>query len=48
MRRMEVGVACLLLLLAVVPLFMSYIVKLYTLRSMLGLNGLINQLLLTN
>ena len=36
----------LLLLLAVVPLFMSYIVKLYTLRSMLGLNGLINQLLL--
>lgn len=35
----------LLLLLAVVPLFMSYIVKLYTLRSMLGLNGLINQLL---
>jgi spermidine/putrescine transport system permease protein len=36
----------LLLLLAVVPLFMSYIVKLYTLRSMLGLNGLVNQLLL--
>ena len=36
----------LLLLLAVVPLFMSYIVKLYTLRSMLGLNGLLNQLLL--
>ena len=35
----------LLLLLAVVPLFMSYIVKLYTLRSMLGLNGLVNQLL---
>jgi spermidine/putrescine transport system permease protein len=35
-----------LLLLAVVPLFMSYIVKLYTLRSMLGLNGLVNQLLL--
>ena len=35
----------LLLLLAVVPLFMSYIVKLYTLRSMLGLNGLLNQLL---
>ena len=27
-------------------LFMSYIVKLYTLRSMLGLNGLVNQLLL--
>lgn len=36
----------LLLLLAVVPLFMSYIVKLYTLRSMLGLNGLLNQLLM--
>ncbi len=36
----------LLLLLAVVPLFMSYIVKLYTLRSMLGLNGLVNQALL--
>ena len=36
----------LLLLLAVVPLFMSYIVKLYTLRSMLGLNGLLNQMLL--
>jgi spermidine/putrescine transport system permease protein len=36
----------LMLLLAVVPLFMSYIVKLYTLRSMLGLNGLVNQLLL--
>jgi spermidine/putrescine transport system permease protein len=35
-----------LLLLAVVPLFMSYIVKLYTLRSMLGLNGLLNQALL--
>jgi spermidine/putrescine transport system permease protein len=35
----------LLLLLAVVPLFMSYIVKLYTLRSMLGLNGLLNQML---
>jgi spermidine/putrescine transport system permease protein len=36
----------LMLLLAVVPLFMSYIVKLYTLRSMLGLNGLVNQMLL--
>jgi spermidine/putrescine transport system permease protein len=36
----------LLLLLAAVPLFMSYIVKLYTLRSMLGLNGLVNQALL--
>lgn len=37
----------LLLLLAVMPLFMSYIVKLYTLRSMLGLNGLLNQSLLS-
>ena len=35
-----------LLLLAVLPLFMSYIVKLYTLRSMLGINGLLNQVLL--
>ncbi|MEO7567789.1 MAG: ABC transporter permease [Aestuariivirga sp.] len=35
-----------LLLLAVLPLFMSYIVKLYTLRSMLGVNGLLNQVLL--
>ncbi len=34
-----------LLLLAVLPLFMSYIVKLYTLRSLLGLNGLLNQTL---
>jgi spermidine/putrescine transport system permease protein len=32
-----------LLLLAALPLFMSYIVKLYTLRSILGLNGLLNQ-----
>jgi spermidine/putrescine transport system permease protein len=36
----------LLLLLATVPLFMSYIVKLYTLRSMLGLNGLMSQALI--
>jgi spermidine/putrescine transport system permease protein len=35
-----------LLLLTVLPLFMSYIVKLYTLRSILGLNGLLNQALL--
>lgn len=32
-----------LLLLTVLPLFMSYIVKLYTLRTVLGLNGLLNQ-----
>jgi spermidine/putrescine transport system permease protein len=36
-----------LLQLAALPLFMSYIVKLYTLRSMLGLNGLLNQALVT-
>jgi spermidine/putrescine transport system permease protein len=36
----------LLLLLTVLPLFMSYIVKLYTLRAMLGRNGLFNQALL--
>ncbi|MFN8592566.1 MAG: ABC transporter permease [Thermomicrobiales bacterium] len=35
----------LLLLLTVLPLFMSYIVKLYTLRAVLGLNGLLNQTL---
>lgn len=34
-----------LLQVAALPLFMSYIVKLYTLRSMLGLNGLVNQAL---
>jgi len=32
-----------LLLLTVLPLFMSYIVKLYTLRTVLGINGLLNQ-----
>ena len=37
----------LLLLLTVLPLFMSYIVKLYTVRSALGLNGLLNQALLS-
>jgi len=36
----------LLLLLTVLPLFMSYIVKLYTLRAMLGRNGLLNQALM--
>jgi spermidine/putrescine transport system permease protein len=44
--RQRGGRRYLLLLLAAVPLFMSYIVKLYTLRSMLGLNGLLNQFLL--
>lgn len=38
----------LLLLFAVLPLFMSYIVKLYTLRSLLGLNGLLNQMLVSS
>jgi spermidine/putrescine transport system permease protein len=32
----------LMLLLFVIPLFMSYIVKIYTMRSILGLNGLLN------
>jgi len=35
----------LLLLLFILPLFMSYIVKIYTMRSILGLNGFLNQLL---
>lgn len=35
----------LLLLAFVVPLFMSYIVKIYTMRSILGLNGFLNQIL---
>lgn len=34
-----------LLLLFVIPLFMSYIVKIYTMRSILGLNGFLNQIL---
>lgn len=34
-----------LLLLFVIPLFMSYIVKVYTMRSILGLNGFLNQIL---
>lgn len=34
-----------LLLLFVVPLFMSYIVKVYTMRAILGLNGFLNQAL---
>lgn len=43
--RQRGRVGALLLLLTVLPLFMSYIVKLYTLRSLLGLNGLLNQAL---
>jgi spermidine/putrescine transport system permease protein len=34
-----------LLLLFVMPLFMSYIVKIYTMRSILGLNGFLNKML---
>lgn len=34
-----------LLLLFVLPLFMSYIVKIFTMRSILGLNGFLNQIL---
>lgn len=36
----------LMLLLFVIPMFMSYIVKIYTMRSILGLNGLLNQALI--
>jgi spermidine/putrescine transport system permease protein len=35
----------LMLLLLVLPMFMSYIVKVYTMRSLLGLNGFVNQAL---
>lgn len=34
-----------MLLLLVLPMFMSYIVKVYTMRSLLGLNGFVNQVL---
>ena len=34
-----------LLLLFILPLFMSYIVKIYTMRSILGLSGFLNQIL---
>jgi spermidine/putrescine transport system permease protein len=34
-----------LLLVSVVPLFMSYIIKLYAMRSILGLNGFLNKVL---
>lgn len=44
--RQPPGRRYLLLLLVVLPLFMSYIVKLYTMRSILGLNGLLNQMLI--
>lgn len=37
-----------LLLLFVLPLFMSYIVKIYTMRSILGLSGLLNQVLVAS
>jgi len=35
-----------LLLVSVVPLFMSYIIKLYAMRSILGLNGFLNKALM--
>ena len=35
-----------LLLLIILPLFMSYIVKIYTMRSILGLSGFLNQALM--
>lgn len=37
-----------ILLLFVLPLFMSYIVKIYTMRSILGLNGFLNQILVAS
>lgn len=37
-----------LLLLFVMPLFMSYIVKIYTMRSILGLNGFLNKMLVAS
>jgi spermidine/putrescine transport system permease protein len=43
--RRRGAVRYLLLLAFVVPLFMSYIVKIYTMRSILGLNGFLNQVL---
>lgn len=43
--RMGARLRYLLLLFSVLPLFMSYIIKLYTMRSILGLNGLLNDVL---
>lgn len=43
--RMGTRLRYLLLLLSVLPLFMSYIIKVYTMRSILGLNGLLNDVL---
>jgi spermidine/putrescine transport system permease protein len=43
--RRRGNVRNILLLLTVLPLFMSYIVKLYAIRAALGLNGLLNQVL---
>lgn len=43
--RMQSRWRTLVLLLTVIPLFMSYIVKIYTMRSILGLNGLLNMAL---
>jgi spermidine/putrescine transport system permease protein len=43
--RREDRLRYLLLLMSVLPLFMSYIIKLYAMRSILGLNGFLNKFL---
>ncbi|MCR8725387.1 ABC transporter permease [Frigidibacter sp. ROC022] len=43
--RLRGRIKYLLLLLLILPLFMSYIVKIYTMRSILGLNGFLNKFL---
>ena len=43
--KREKRAGSLLLLLFAMPLFMSYIVKIYTMRSILGLNGFLNKIL---
>lgn len=43
--RQKAQLRMILLLLFIIPLFMSYIVKIYTMRSILGLNGFLNQIL---
>lgn len=43
--RMRGRLKYVLLLMMILPLFMSYIVKIYTMRSILGLNGFLNKFL---
>jgi spermidine/putrescine transport system permease protein len=43
--RQKAKARMILLLLFIIPLFMSYIVKIYTMRSILGLNGFLNKIL---